>query len=437
MIALVGCGTVGGGIALLLTRDLPFLKEKTGLNVGLKYIVDINFDHAKEIGIPSNLFETDYNKVLNDPEVTIVIELVGGLTFAKDVVSKALIAKKNVVTANKALLANFGEELFGLARKNGVAIGFEASCAGGIPIVKTLTEGMAANKIDGVYGIVNGTCNYILTQMIDQGMSYADALKGAQAEGLAEADPTLDVNGMDSAHKISILGSLAFGYNCELSAVTTTGIEDIDIYDVSIGREMGYTIKLLAIAETYDNKVSLRVQPSFISDSHPLAKISGPFNGVSLYGHAVGHTMYYGRGAGALPTASAIGADVIAVAQGTQKIVFDSYKYWPDITEKPEYMALSDVESEFYLRLNVEDHVGVTATITKILAANSISISAIHQKSIRPKDARSKNIPIVILTHKTKCGNMDNAILELQNESRISKNIVSIPVIEEKEETIH
>ncbi|MGL1890446.1 MAG: homoserine dehydrogenase [Spirochaetaceae bacterium] len=435
MIALVGCGTVGGGTALLLTRDFDFLKNKTGLNLGLKYVVDINFEHAKSIGIPPELYETNYQKVLDDPEVTIVIELVGGLTFAKDVVTKALGAGKNVVTANKALLATFGEELFALARKNDVCIGFEASCAGGIPIVKSITEGMAVNKVDAIYGIVNGTCNYILTQMMDKDKSYKSALKGAQAAGLAEADPTLDVNGMDSAHKISIMASLAFGYNCKLENVSATGIEDIDIYDVKLGNDMGYTIKLLAIGETSGDKVSLRVQPAFISNEHPLARISGPFNGVSLYGHAVGHTMYYGRGAGDLPTASAIGADIIGVAQGTQKITFDNYKFWPDITEEPSYLDPSEVESEFYLRLNVADHIGVTAIVTTILAKNSISISAISQKA--PKDDEThQSIPLVILLHTTKKGQLDNAIKELRKETEISKNIVAIPVIAEKKETI-
>lgn len=436
MIALVGCGTVGGGTALLLTRDLPFLKEKTGLNIGLKYVVDINFEHAKALGVPEETFETDYQKVLDDEEVTIVVELVGGTTLAKDFVERALKAGKNVVTANKALLATFGKELFALARENDVVIGFEASCAGGIPIIKSLTEGMAVNKVDAVYGIVNGTCNYILTQMIDQGQSYEEALKGAQADGLAEADPTLDVNGMDSAHKITIMSSLAFGRSCELDAVDASGIENIDIFDVNIGREMGYTIKLLAIGETYGDKVSLRVHPAFISNSHALAKISGPFNGVSLYGHAVGHTMYYGRGAGALPTASAIGADIIGVAQGTQKILFDNYKYWPDITDTPDYLDMSEIESEFYLRLNVEDHVGVTAKITKILADNEISISAINQKPCGLEEVTDRSIPLIILTHRTKKGNVDRVIEALKKESSINDNIITIPVIEEKEENI-
>lgn len=436
MIALVGCGTVGGGTALLLTRDLPFIKEKTGLKLGLKYVVDINFEHASSIGIPEDLYETDYQKVLDDPEVTIVIELVGGLTFAKDVVSKALNAKKNVITANKALLATFGKELFALAREKDVTIGFEASCAGGIPIVKAITEGMAVNKIEGVYGIVNGTCNYILTQMIDNGMSYSKALKGAQAQGLAEADPTLDVNGMDSAHKIVLMSSLCFGYNCELDNVSVTGIENIDIYDVKLGREMGYTIKLLAIGETYGDKVSLRVQPAFIRDEHPLAKISGPFNGVSLYGHAVGHTMYYGRGAGDLPTASAIGSDIIAVASGSQKILFDNYKYWPDLTNKPQYLDPAEVESEFYIRLNVEDNIGVTAAVTKILAENSISISGISQKASRLDETEQRSIPLVLITHKTTKGNLDIAIKKLKKESTISKKIISIPMVTQKRENI-
>ncbi|OQY38773.1 MAG: homoserine dehydrogenase [Spirochaetaceae bacterium 4572_7] len=436
MIALVGCGTVGGGTALLLTRDLQFIKEKTGLKIGLKYVVDINFDHAKSLGIPEETYETDYQKVLDDPEVTIVIELVGGTTFAKDVVSRALKAGKNVVTANKALLATYGEELFGIARENDVTIGFEASCAGGIPIVKSIVEGMAVNKIDAIYGIVNGTCNYILTQMIEQGQDYSAALKGAQGAGLAEADPTLDVNGMDSAHKISIMSSLAFGYNCELDMVSAKGIEDIDLYDVKVGRDMGLTIKLLAIGETYGDKVSLRVQPAFISNDHPLARISGPFNGVSLYGHAVGHTMYYGRGAGDLPTASAIGADIISVAMGSNKILFDNYKYWPDICDKPKYLDPNDIESKYYLRLNVEDHIGVTATITKILAEHDISISGITQKNHTLDDNNQKTVPVVILLHKTKKGSIDNAIKALSKENRISEKIICLPVIAEKLENI-
>lgn len=436
MIALIGCGTVGGGTGLLLTRDLPFLKEKTGIDLGLKYVVDINFDNAKSLNIPEDTFETDYQKVLDDPEVTIVVELVGGTTFAKDVVSKALKAKKSVVTANKALLATYGEELFRTARENGVSIGFEASCAGGIPIIKSITEGMSVNKIEAIYGIVNGTCNYILTQMIDQGLSYSEALEGAQKEGLAEADPTLDVNGMDSAHKITIMSSLAFGKNCELDKVSVKGIQDIDIYDVKLGHEMGYTVKLLAIGEMINDKISLRVQPAFISDDHPLARISGSFNGVSLYGHAVGHTMYYGRGAGALPTASAIGADIVSVALGTQKITFDNYRFWPDLNPTPEYLNPSEVESEYYLRMDVEDNVGVTATITRILAENNISIEAISQKPVKHKKGEKPRRPIVILLDPTTKGQLYRAINSLANENSISSNIIVIPVIDEKEENI-
>lgn len=435
MIALVGCGTVGGGTALLLTRDLPFLKEKTGLNIGLKYVVDINFDHAKSLGVPEDKFESNLDKVLDDPEVTIVVELVGGTTFAKDVVKKALLAKKSVVTANKALLATYGEELFKTARENDVTIGFEASCAGGIPIIKSITEGMAVNKLDAVYGIVNGTCNYILTQMIEEGQTYEEALKGAQAEGLAEADPTLDVNGMDSAHKISIMSSLAFGKNCKLDSVSVKGIQDIDLYDVNIGRELNYTIKLLAIGEKHGDKINLRVQPAFISDDHPLARISGAFNGVSLYGHAVGHTMYYGRGAGALPTASAIGADIVSVAMGSQKILFDNYKYWPDLCDDAQIMEPKDVESEYYLRLTVKDTKGVMATITRILAENNISIEAIYQKAEKHHN-KEHTRPIVILLDKTTKGQLDRAVNSLANESTISSNIITIPVIEEKEENI-
>lgn len=428
MIAVVGCGTVGGGTALLFSRDSEQIKKKTGICPGLKYVVDLNFDHAEKIGIPQDTYEKDLDKVLNDPEVTIVVELVGGLTFAKDVVAKSLKAKKNVVTANKALLATYGKELFSLARENGVTIGFEASCGGGIPIINALTDGLCINKVDALYGIVNGTCNYILTEMIDKGMSYDTALKAAQELGLAEADPTLDVNGMDSAHKITIMSSLAFGKSTSLENVTATGIENLDLYDVKLGKEMGYVIKLLAVAEEINGAVNLRVEPTFIPAKHPLANISDSFNAVSVYGHAVGHTLYYGRGAGALPTASAVAADIISVASGKQKTLFDTYKYWVDITPEPEYIDKKDISSDFYMRINVTNG-KAPHEVSAVLAENNAKVQFMELK-----EAEGNSQPLVVLVKDALFGDMDKAVKALTTASSVEGAVQCIPVLKDKKE---
>ena len=334
-IALVGCGTVGGATAVLLTRDREHLAQRTGAQLDLKYIVDRDFARAQKLRLPEPLFEPNLEKALSDPMVTVIVELVGGTTIARDIIKKALEAKKHVVTANKALLAHYGAELMGIARENGVSISFEASCAGGVPIIRALSDGLIANRIDAVYGIVNGTCNYILTEMIQKGQSYEDALRAAQSSGLAEADPRLDVSGTDSAHKLAILAALAFGRRIDFEKIPVQGIDNLDLIDVTFGQELGYVVKLLAIAQRFEGGLSLRVRPSFITREHPLAWVSGPFNAVSVYGHAVGHTMYYGRGAGGTPTASAIIADIVSIALGSAPRAFHDLHIWPDRAAPP------------------------------------------------------------------------------------------------------
>ncbi|MBT3201048.1 MAG: homoserine dehydrogenase, partial [Phycisphaerales bacterium] len=303
-VAIVGCGTVGGAAATLLTRDAKLISERCGSQIQLRYVIDVDFSVAEELGIDESLFCTDLDKALADDSVQVVAELVGGTTIAKTIIEKALNAGKHVVTANKALLAHHGTELWALARKNGVCIAFEGSCAGGIPIIQSLCGGLLGNRIDAIFGIVNGTCNYILSEMTTRGQSYSEALADAQADGLAEADPTLDVAGVDSAHKIAIMAALAFGRQIDFDAIPANGIDSLDTMEIRFGQELGYVVKLLAIAQRQSDGLSLRVRPAFISKEHPLAWVSGPFNAVSVYGHATGHTMYYGRGAGGLPTAS-------------------------------------------------------------------------------------------------------------------------------------
>lgn len=413
-IGLIGCGTVGGATARLLLDDAKNLTSKTGITFTLKYIYTIDPQGALKQGAPKELIVEDYNKLLNDSELDIIVELVGGTTFAKDYVVSALKAKKHVVTANKALLAKYGKELFSIARENGVSIGFEASCGGGIPVIRAIYDGLMANKINALYGIVNGTCNYILTAMIEQGKSYDDVLKEAQAAGLAEADPTLDVNGMDSAHKLAILSSLAFAAHCDLEKIPVMGIDKLTLKDIQFGQEMGYTIKLLAMAERSDKGISLQVRPSFISKNHPLAWVGGAFNAVSIYANQVGHTMYYGRGAGGSPTASAVVSDIISCALGYNQTRFEALQIWLDQTETAKQLPQDDIESRYYLRLDVADKPGLFASIANTLSENGISISGAIQH-----ECKESQVPIIITTHKTSQGCLKEALKKLNSSSDI------------------
>jgi len=436
-VALLGCGTVGGGTARILTQDIESIRSRSGLPIELSYIVDLDFSHAKALRMDPSLFEGDYQKVLADPNVQIIVELVGGLTFAKTSVEQALKAGKHVVTANKALLATYGNELFALARKNQVTIGFEASCAGGIPIIKAMTDGLIANRIDAIFGIVNGTCNFILSEMSQKGQSYQEALSQAQADGLAEADPTLDVSGMDSAHKIAIMGALAFEGQVDLESIPVTGIDTLDLLDLKIGTQLGYVMKLIAVAQRMDSGISFRVRPAFITKGHPLAWISGPFNAVSVYGSSVGHTMYYGRGAGASPTASAVAADIVSVASGQMQIVFDQYRFWPDLTKPSSQLPTSEIKSRYYLRFNIADKAGAMAKITNILGQNGISISSALQKEL-PEGADSlQAVPLVMTTHMAKEADIDRAIAQINDLDVILAKTICISIVDEHPETIH
>ncbi len=433
-IAIVGCGTVGGSAAVMLTRDRDLLRGRTGLDLDLKHIVDKNFANAERLGLDKNLFRTDLGAALADPDVSVVVETVGGTTFAKDITEKTLAAKKNVVTANKALIAKAGPELLSLARRNGVTLSFEASCGGGIPIIRALYDGLVANRIDALYGIVNGTCNYILTQMIGTGQSYGAALAAAQRDGLAEADPTLDVSGMDSAHKLAILASLAFGRKVDLDSIPVSGIDKLETMDVEFGSQLGYVVKLLAVATRLDGGLCLRVRPAFISREHPLAWVSGPFNAISVYGHATGHTMYYGRGAGGSPTASAITADIVSAALGTQKTVFRTLGVWADRSPRARQVSTDEIVSRFYLRFMVDDTVGVLAKIAAALGKHNISISSVLQKET-PEAAGSRAVaPVVIITHKAKEKNVRKALAAIRSLDVVVREPVCMHIMDEHEE---
>ncbi len=435
-IAVIGCGTVGAATAHILTADKDILRSRIGPELELRHIVDVDFTNARKMGLPEELFTSDLDAALGDEAVGAVVELVGGTTIAKDIVERALRAGKCVVTANKALLAHHGRELYALARANGVAIAFEASCGGGIPIVRALCDGLIANRIDAIYGILNGTCNYILTAMTQHGQAYADALAEAQRDGLAEADPTLDVAGVDTAHKLAILAAIACGRSIDFDAIDVEGIDKLEVCDINYGQELGYVVKLLAIAERQGDGWSLRVRPAFISREHPLAWVSGPFNAVSVYGHATGHTMYYGRGAGGAPTASAVVADLAAVAMGTAQRMFDQLNVYPDRAPPAEQLPIEAVRSRYYIRVLIEDRPGVLATLADVLGKRDISIRSVLQHELPPESDPANGVPLVITTHHALEGDVRDALAAAEATDVIKAKIVCIGIVDEHPEQL-
>ncbi|MBN1523456.1 MAG: homoserine dehydrogenase [Spirochaetales bacterium] len=436
-IAIVGCGIVGSSVAKILSRDHSMLQARVTTSFSLVKIVDINFDRAKSLGLDETLFEKNLESVLKNPSIHCVVELVGGTTFAKEVIERSLNAGKHVVTANKALLAHHGNELLALARKNNVVLAFEASCAGGIPVIRALYDGLLANRIDALFGIVNGTCNYILTQMTLHGKTYETALSEAQKKGFAEADPTLDVSGGDSAHKLAILAALAFGQKINLDAVDVTGIDQLELCDVMYGMDLGYVMKLLAISIRQDGGITLAVKPSFISREHPLAWVSGPFNAVSIYGHATGHTMYYGRGAGGDPTASAVISDILSVVNGSARASFFGCTIWPDIADASRAMPVSEPVSRFYIRVMASDEPGVLAGIASILAKYGISISSVLQKEKDPDADMPEAVPVLITTYPARQNSVLEAIREVDELAVVQSKSVCINIIDEHPEWKH
>jgi homoserine dehydrogenase len=433
-IVIAGCGTIGGATAQLLIREAADLEQKTGIRFVIKNIVDIDFTYAKKLGLDPALYEKDFDKAIAGEGVDIVIELIGGTTIARDRMERALIAGKNVVTANKALLAEAGNELFALARKHASAILFEASCAGGIPIIRALYDGLIANRIDALYGIVNGTCNYILTQMTGHGRSYADALAGAQELGFAEKDPFLDVSGHDSAHKLAILSAIAFSQPIDCAALPVEGIDKLALCDVQNGQELGYVVKLLAIARREGDGLYAAVKPAFIPKSHPLAWVSGPFNAVSVYGSATGHTMYYGRGAGGDPTASAVAADVVSLALGTGQILFDRLTLWPDRASGRAGLPRREARSRFYIRVMAADEPGVLAQIASVFGKHKISISSVLQKEPGDAGIAAACVPVIITTHPAGESAVCKALKEVDALKEINGPSVCITILDEHQE---
>jgi homoserine dehydrogenase len=423
-VAVLGCGIVGAGVVEGLRRDAALIRQRAGVTLELRHVVEKSQERIQQVGVPAQLVRGDLAPVLKDKNTHVVVELFGGLEPARTFVLQAIKAGKHIVTANKYLLAIHGREIFAAARKAGVCVQFEASCGGAIPIIKALSQSLLANDITRVLGILNGTCNYILTQMTAHGQSYADALAGAQAAGFAERDPSFDVNGTDTAHKLAILSALAFGAEVPFDKIEVAGIDKLSDIDLKFAREFGYVCKLLAIGEKIDGGISLRVHPTFVSDDKLLANVHGSFNAISVQGHRAGETLYYGRGAGGTPTSSAVLADVIDIALGTAPLLFARLPLLSG-RKPPTFVPSSQIVSRNYLRVTTLDVPGVMAQITNILSHHGISLAGVNQHESKS----GQSVPIVITTHEAKDGAVSKALAEIDQLKSITANTVRIRVL--------
>ena len=425
-VGLLGIGTVGGGTYTVLTRNAEEITRRTGVAIKVVQVADKNIELAKKVTGGNVDITDDAFATVSDPNVDVVVELIGGYNLSKQLVLKAIENGKHVVTANKALLALHGNEIFAAAQAKGVIVAFEAAVAGGIPIIKALREGLGANKIEWVAGIINGTTNFILTEMREKGLAFADVLGEAQRLGYAEADPTFDVEGIDAAHKLTIMSAIAFGMPMKFEQAYTEGITKLQQTDIKYAEELGYRVKLLGITKRTEQGVELRVHPTLISEKRLIANVNGAMNAVVVKGDAVGPTLYYGAGAGAEPTASAVVADLMDVAR-LQNVSTENrvpyLAFQPNSVADLPILPISEINSAYYLRLRANDKPGVLAGVTKILADCNISIDAMLQKE---PDDNETEADIVILTHVTVEKNMDAAIAAIEALPAIVGNLVKI-----------
>ncbi|HLA33897.1 MAG TPA: homoserine dehydrogenase [Rhodocyclaceae bacterium] len=429
-VGLLGIGTVGGGTFTVLARNEAEITRRAGRPIRITRVADKNVELARQVVAGRAQVTDDAFAVVADPEIDIVVELIGGYGVAKELVMRAIANGKHVVTANKALLAVHGNEIFAAARENQVIVAFEAAVAGGIPIIKAVREGLTANHIQWIAGIINGTTNFILSEMRDKGLSFDTVLKEAQRLGYAEADPTFDIEGIDAAHKITILSALAFGIPMQFDKAHIEGISTLDAEDIKYAEQLGYRIKLLGITRRREKDgnagVELRVHPTLIPAKRLIANVEGAMNAVMVQGDAVGATLYYGKGAGAEPTASAVIADLVDVtrlhsADAAHRVPHLAFQ--PDAVQNTPVLPIGEIESGYYLRLRVEDRRGVLADITRILADQQISIDAMIQ---REPDAGESQTDIIILTHVTCEKNVDAAIAKIQALPAVKKKIIRL-----------
>jgi homoserine dehydrogenase len=413
-VGLLGIGNVGSGTFNVLKRNQEEIMRRAGRGIEITMVAARNVERARQLTNSEIEVVSDANLVVNHPDIDIVVELIGGCGIAKDLVLKAIANGKHVVTANKALVAMHGNEIFQAAQEKGVMVAFEAAVAGGIPIIKALREGLTANRIQWIAGIINGTTNFILSEMRDKGLDFATVLKQAQALGYAEADPTFDIEGVDAAHKATIMASIAYGIPMQFEKAHVEGINKLEAKDIEYAEQLGYRIKLLGITKRTDKGIELRVHPTLIPEKRLIANVEGAMNAVLVQGDAVGATLYYGKGAGAEPTASAVIADLVDV---TRLATADPEHRVPHLAFQPSALSdlpilpISEIYTSYYLRINVADRAGVLADVTKILADLTISIDAMLQKE--PAEGEAKT-DIIMLTHKTQEKNILTAIAQIE-----------------------
>lgn len=425
-VGLLGLGTVGGGTSTVLRKNAEEIARRAGRGIVVDFAAALDLSLAEGLGMDDVRLTQDAFDVVRDPDIDIVVELIGGYSPARELVLEAIDNGKHVVTANKALIAMHGNEIFAKAQEKGVIVAFEAAVAGGIPIIKAIREGLAGNTIDWLAGIINGTGNFILTEMRDKGRDFADVLKEAQALGYAEADPTFDVEGIDAAHKLTILASIAFGIPLQFDKVSTEGISNITSDDVDYAGELGYGIKHLGIARRTDQGIEMRVHPTLIPKRRLIANVDGVMNAVLVQADALGPSLYYGAGAGALPTASAVVGDIVDVVR---TLTSDPENRVPHLAFQPDAISdlpileMEDVQTTFYLRLTAKDQAGVLAKLTSILGDRNISIEAFIQKE-PAKD--SDEVTLIMLTQKVREGDMNQAISEIEALDVVSSSVSKI-----------
>lgn len=427
-VGLLGLGTVGGGTVNVLKRNALEIERRAGRGIVVTHAAARDISRARICDTSNILLTENPHDVVVDPNVQIVVELIGGDTLALELVMQSIANGKHVVTANKALIAKYGNEIFSEAQKNGVMVAFEAAVAGGIPIIKAIREGLAGNQIEWLAGIINGTGNFILTEMRDKGRDFADVLADAQRLGYAEADPTFDVEGIDAAHKLTILASIAFGIPLQFEKTYTEGITNITRKDVAYAEELGYRIKHLGIASRVGEGIALRVHPTLIPERRLIANVDGVMNAVLVKGDAVGPTLYYGAGAGSEATASAVVGDIVDVVR---TLTSDPENRVPHLAFQPNaicntpIVSMSDIETAYYLRLSADDKPGVLADVTQILANSGISIEAIIQKEPRNRETQ---VDVIMLTHRIWESNMNIAIEKIEALESVTDKVMRIRV---------
>jgi homoserine dehydrogenase len=427
-VGLIGLGTVGTGVLKIFNNMAKHIEERAGAPVIIKKIVTKDASKAKDVKFDKSILSKNLSDILEDDSIDIVVELIGGYEPALSVILKSMENKKHVVTANKAVLAKYWDKVHSIANLNRTLLYFEASVGGGIPVIQGLNEGLVANKIDSIYGILNGTTNYILTKMLKENLDFSTALKMAQKIGFAEADPSFDIKGIDSAHKLGILANIAYGETINLEKIYTEGIDKINLEDISYAKEeLGLILKLLGITKRHGNKIEVRVQPTFIPEDHLLASVDDEYNAIYIEGDNVGKTMFYGRGAGELPAASAVVSDIIYVAR---QIYNETAGILPLISysenKKLKILDMDDIESKYYLRFSAVDKPGVLSKIAGELGKHNVSIDRCVQKKIN-----SKYVPIILSTHKAKEKNIRRALSSIEKLSVIKREPILIRIEDE------